>query len=135
MTLEAISAVLQKLDLATITCCMVMYGTPTSSRKDCAHYTMELKKTLEQAHQLAQQNMGISAARQKEFYDCKAHGEKYKVGQLVWLCNPVVPRGNSRKLHSPWVGPYKVVKFISETVYRIQDSRAPRKSIVVHFDS
>ena len=52
----------------------------------------------------------------------------------MWLCNPVVPRGNSCKLHSPWVGPYKVVKCISETVYRIQDSRAPQKRIVVHFD-
>ena len=90
----------------------IMYGTPTSSRKDCAHYTMELKKTLEQAYQLARQNMG-TAARQKELYDHKVHGEKYKVGQLVWLCNPVVPRENSRKLHSPWVGPYKVVKCIS----------------------
>ena len=46
----------------------------------------------------------------------------------------MVPRGNSRKLHTPWVGPYKVVKRISETVYRIQDSRAPQKRIVVHFD-
>ena len=43
------------------------------------------------------------------------------------------PRGISRKLHTPWVGPYKVVKCISETVYRIQDSRAPRKR-AVHFD-
>ena len=112
----------------------IIYGTPTSTRKDCAHYTMELKKTLEQAYQLARQNMGTAAARQKELYDRKVHGEKFTVGQLVWLCNPVVPRGNSRKLHSPWVGPYKVVKCISETVYRIQDSRAPRKRIVVHFD-
>ena len=78
--------------------------------------------------------MGTAAARQKELYDRKVHGEKFTVGQLVWLCNPVVPRGNSRKLHTPWVGPYKVVKCISETVYRIQDSRAPRKRIVVHFD-
>ena len=50
------------------------------------------------------------------------------------LCNPVIPKGNSRKLNSPWVGPYKVVKCISDTVYRIQDTRTPRKRIVVHFD-
>ena len=78
--------------------------------------------------------MGTAAAKQKELYDRKIHGEKFAVGQLVWLCKPVVPRGNSRKLHTPWVGPYKVVKCISETVYRIQGSRAPRKRVVVHFD-
>ncbi len=52
----------------------------------------------------------------------------------MWLCNPVIPKGNSRKLNSPWVGPYKVVKCISDMVYRIQDTRTPRKRIVVHFD-
>ena len=52
----------------------------------------------------------------------------------MWLCNPVIPKGNSRKLNSPWVGPYKVVKCISDTVYRIQDTQTPRKRIVVHFD-
>ena len=112
----------------------IIYGTPTSTSKDCAHYTTELKKALEQAYQVARQNMGTAAARQKELYDRKIHGEKFAVGQLVWLWNPVVARGNSRKLHTPWVGPYKGVKCISEAVYRIQDSRAPRKRLVVHFD-
>ena len=28
----------------------IIYGTPTSTSKDCAHYTTELKKALEQAY-------------------------------------------------------------------------------------
>lgn len=31
----------------------LMYGTPTKSSKDYAHYTMNLWKTLEQAYQIA----------------------------------------------------------------------------------
>jgi len=57
-----------------------------------------------------------------------------ETGQLVWLCNPVLPRGASRKLHLSWVGPYRIVKILLETVYRIQDTRAKRKRLVVHFD-
>ena len=44
----------------------IIYGTPTSTSKDCAHYTTELKKALEQAYRVARQNMGTAAARQKE---------------------------------------------------------------------
>ena len=65
---------------------------------------------------------------------CLVNGEKFSIGQLVWLCNPVIPKGNSRKLHSPWVGPYKIIKCISDTVYRIQDTQTPQKRIVVYCD-
>ena len=112
----------------------IIVGNPPSSPQSYGQYTLNLRKTLEQAYKLTRKNMGTSAYRQKELYDRKIHGEKFKVGQLVWLCNPVVPRGGSRKLHSPWVGPYKIVKCLADTVYRIQDTRTSRKRIVVHFD-
>ena len=60
-----------------------MYGTPPDNLKDYAHYMMDLQKTLEQAYQIAQQNMGTAALRQKEIYDRKIHGEKFAIGQLV----------------------------------------------------
>jgi len=62
------------------------------------------------------------------------HGDKCTPGQLVWLCNPVVPKGKSKKLLAPGVGPYKVVKCLSDVVYRIQDTRTSRKRQVVHFN-
>ena len=65
--------------------------------------------------------MGTAALRQKELYDRKIHVEKFTIGQLVWLCNPIIPKGNSHKLHSPWVSPYKIIKCLLDTVYRIQD--------------
>jgi len=50
------------------------------------------------------------------------------------LCGYVILRGGSCKLHSPWVGPYKIVKCLADTVYRTQDTHRSRKRIVVHFD-
>eukprot|EP00731_Ephydatia_muelleri_P007543 Em0003g1791a len=42
--------------------------------------------------------------------------------------------GKSRKLHKPWQGPYRVVKAISPSVYRIVDCARPRCKHVVHFN-
>ena len=52
---------------------------------------------------------------------------------MVWLLNPQVPRGKSRKLHKWWTGPFKVVKQLSEVTYRIQHHRNQSRRMVVHF--
>ena len=52
----------------------------------------------------------------------------------MWLHSPAIPRGRSRKLHCPWTGPYRVVRKLSNAVYRIQHARTRRKRLVVHFD-
>ena len=79
--------------------------------------------------------MGVALERQKELYDRRVHGDEYQVGDLVWLHNPVIPKGAKRKLHCPWTGPFKVVKKLSTVVYRIQETRPnKRKCLVVHFD-
>ena len=62
------------------------------------------------------------------------HSEPYHEGDCVRLHNPAVPRGQSKKLYCPWVGPFKVVKCLSDSVYRVQDTRSRRKRQVIHFD-
>ena len=42
--------------------------------------------------QLSRQNLKTVAGKQKVRYDCRVHGEPYKVGDKVWLYNPVVPK-------------------------------------------
>ena len=71
---------------------------------------------------------------QKDLYDRGVRGSPYGVGDLVLLHSPAVPRGKSRKLHKPWQGPYRVVKAISPSVYRIVDCARPRCKSVVHFN-
>ena len=38
----------------------------------------------------------------------------------MYLHSNVVPCGQSKKLHNSWSGPWRVVKPLSEAVYRIQ---------------
>ena len=112
----------------------IIYGVAPSHTEEHCQYVANLRKTMELAYYLARENVQTAAHRQKENYDLKVHGDKFTPGQLVWLCNPVVPKGHSRKLLTPWVGPYKVIKCLSDAVYRIQDTRANRRRQVVHFD-
>lgn len=59
--------------------------------------------------------------------------DSFLTGDLVWLHSPVVPRGQSKKLHQPWTGPYKIVTKLSDKVC-LQLTQYRRKRPVVHFD-
>ena len=74
--------------------------------------------------------------RQKTYYDHRCHGNPYSVGDLVWLHVPYVKRGQTRKLHRPWHGPYLIAKKLSDSTYRIKsiDGKRKRQRQIVHFD-
>ena len=55
-------------------------------------------------------------------------------GDLVWLHSPAIPRGQSKKLHCPWTGPYCIVNKLSDCTYRVQNMCNRRQRYVVHFD-
>ena len=78
--------------------------------------------------------MGHKQAQQKEHYDTKSQGRAYSVGDLVWLHTPAVPRGQSKKLHRLWQGPFRVVAKPSEVVYPLQHVQCRRQQPVVHFN-
>ena len=72
--------------------------------------------------------------QQKDRYDARSNGKAFEAGDLVWLHNPAVPRGRSKKLHRPRTCPYRVISNLSEAVYRFQHTQCSRKRPVVHFD-
>ena len=114
----------------------IVYGSTPLEPQPCHEYVQGLKSKLDAAYSTVREHFGTVIDRQKELYDSKVHGREYRVGDLVWLNNPVVARGASRKLHCPWSGPYTVEKKLSSAVYRIQDTRRSRRRnrLVVHFD-
>ena len=71
---------------------------------------------------------------QKEIYDRRVHGKPFEPGELVWLYCPATSRGQCRKFHWPWMGPYWIIHKLSDVTYRIQNVRAHQKWIVVHFN-
>ena len=75
----------------------------------------------------------MQTARKKEFYNQNVRGKRYDVGDAVMLHEPAVPRGRCRKFHRPCKGPWRVVRVLGPSVYRIQDCACPRRK-VVHFN-
>ena len=112
----------------------IMLGTATSPAHRIPEYVSNLRTSLETAYEYVRDRMGHKLEEQKACYDTKTCGKSFEAGDLVWLHNPVVPRGKSRKLHQPWTGPYKVVKKVAESVYRLQHTQSHRKRPVVHFN-
>ena len=112
----------------------IVFGIPTSEVTNTCTYTQNLWARLEQCFKLVRENLGAIAERQKEYYNRRVHGEPYQEGDHVWLHNPAVPRGQSKNLYCPWMGPFKIVKCLSDSVNRIQDTHSRRRRQVVHLD-
>ena len=88
---------------------------------------------METAYADARKNIDASHKRQKRLYDQRQHGGSYKVSDLVWFYNPRRVKGITTKLSCNWVGPYLIIKKLSDTVFRIQRSRGSKPK-VVHYD-
>ena len=101
----------------------LMYGTGNHKDMPTTEYANQLKKGLEEAYSCAREKLGASHERRKEHYDKQIHGQPFAVGDLVWLHSTVIPPGQSRKLHHPWTGPYKIVEKISDSDYKIKGLR------------
>ena len=112
----------------------IMYPTHQLESTTHGEFTTTLKATLEKAYELVRHKTGMKHARQREFYDRRVHGKPFEVEDRVWLHSPVVPRGQSKKLHHPWIGPWHIIKRLSDAVYRIRSLKNCRKRLVVHFD-
>ena len=111
----------------------LMYGTTQGKESAVMEYVKNLKDGLLEAYALVRDRCETEHKRQKSIYDRKVHGEPYSEGDLVWLYTPAVPSGQSRKLHRPWKGPYKVVERLGDATYKLQGTRGRRPQIV-HFD-
>eukprot|EP00731_Ephydatia_muelleri_P031382 Em0022g896a len=113
----------------------LMYGTEcgNSVTKTVPEYVTKLSEAFVEAYAAVRDTMGAKLQRQKEFYNKKVHGDPHKPGDFVLLFNPAVPKGGSRKFHSPWTGPFKIVERVSEATYHIQNT-VDGKTSIVHFD-
>ena len=112
----------------------LMYQTGQTQEVTSSGYAANLKQSLEQAYNKVRTITGAKQLLQRRLYDRRVHGSQHQVGDHVWLHTTVLARGNTKKLHHPWTGPYQVVKRLTDSTYRIQSLSNPRKHAVVHFD-
>ena len=112
----------------------IAYGTPTPSALPTTKYAAALNKRLETAYHQVRTNSGNKLDYEKELYDKRIHGKEFSLGDKVWLHCPTVPRGQSKKLHKPWKGPFSIVKKLSDVTYVIRNLQNRRQKFVVHFN-
>ena len=75
----------------------LMYGTAEPESLDYGEYAAQLRKSMANAYRIARESSAGKQERQAEMYNEKVHGKPHDVGSLVWLLNPQVPRGKSKK--------------------------------------
>ena len=110
-----------------------MYGFQ-QAQTTANEYVAELQKTISTAYQHVREKLNVQHEKQKEYYNQKVHGKPYSVGYLVWLYYLVVAKGKSKKLHHPWLGPYRIIEKLSDVTYWVQHHINSKKRMVVHFD-
>ena len=111
----------------------IVYGTQPSVLSTVDTYVQRCRKLLEESFDRVRVHLSAGHQKQKQIYDKRIHGDPYKVGDTVWLLDSVVDKGQSRKLHHPWKGPYYVVKKIAECDYQIK-SVTDECEQIVHFN-
>ena len=115
----------------------LMYPTAaeTGPAPQCGpEYVEWVRRAIASAHNFARAHLEKSAIRQKRGYDAHAREQpSYQVGDKVRYYYPPLKQGN--KFAKPWVGPFTVVKKVTEVDYRIQRDSRPERILVVHVDN
>lgn len=99
-------------------------------------FVQEIKRRLQIAYKSTQENIQTRKESSKIQYDKKTKEKTFEVGDQVLLYCPQVRRGRSRKLNSPWVGPYTVIEINSEvnvTIKKGRNTQKVHKNRVKHF--
>ena len=78
-----------------------------------------LKSSLRLAYRLAAKANRKSHMNNKRLYDRKAKPREFAVQDLVYLYNPALKPGLTRKFAKPWIGPCQNTKKISGLNYEI----------------
>ena len=110
----------------------VIYRPPERDQSR-TEYAIEVRKTFDQAYDVARDHLQLAHKRQKDYYDRRTSGKRFKQGESVWLHMPVLEKGVAPKFQEPWTGPVKVKKQLSAVTYEIQDM-ANKTSKAVYFD-
>ena len=108
----------------------LLLGLNTQHSRELHEWVQELMSNLSSVHALAREKIGQTQLRQKRDYDLKLLVNTYNVGDVVYLRDSATKVGISKKLTSPWIGPFVVVD-VRPPLYLIEGKK---KSQLVHHD-
>ena len=112
----------------------LVYDTQLVDLPKCPQdYVEFLKSAIQGAHTFAREHLKKAAMRRKRYYDRNARKrEPFEENALVRYYYP--PVRQQSKFGRPWIGPWRVVKQVSEEDYLIELVANPKKRRVVHHD-
>jgi len=88
-------------------------------------YLYDLKQNLQESHQIARERLVKNKIKNKGNYDLKENPIEIHVKDLILLRDDT----SKTKLHSLWLGPFEVIKIISNENILIQRGR---RQVIVH---
>jgi hypothetical protein len=103
-----------------------------SGNPDVDLHIRKLKASLKKAYELVAKLNRKSHQGNKNLYDRRAKARTFEVDELVYLYNPKMKVGLTRKFFFRWTGPLKITRKISELNYEIVSQNDKRQ--IVHIN-
>ena len=94
---------------------------------------MQKQAAFYRAFELVRRSTTTQQKRRKKQNNKKVHCPTYREGDYILLQYAVTAAGQSPELLSPWIGPYKILKFINDVNYKIEEL-STRKQLIVYYD-
>ncbi|CAC5415898.1 tatD [Mytilus coruscus] len=94
-------------------------------------WVQHLVGRMQKIHEFARHSLHTSQLRRKRDYDLRVVEHKYQPGDLMFKADSTTKVGQSRKLKSPWCGPFLVVSS-RPPLYTIRGRKGDSDSVVHH---
>ena len=111
----------------------VVVGQPSQAYPSYPEFVQDTHNQLHLAYQCTRERLHAAHQRQKQAHDRKSSGEKLRVGDRVWLYNPAIKQGRTKKFANLWRGPYTIVDKTGPVNYRIQ-LIGGSQTLIVHYN-
>jgi len=113
----------------------LLYGRPEEEKEEPRYcdYVEDQQKKLEEAYELARNQLKTTAKRAKKLYDMKVRPVETKVGDFVWYYCPRRVVGRSPKLQRYYSGPFLIIEILGKCNVRLQKS-SRAAPFVTHLD-
>ena len=115
----------------------LVVGSEPGRKLGPVQYANELYLRMNASFKIARKNQGELIDKTRKYYTKDSDVHFLDEGQKVWLYTPRLKKGESRKLHSMWSGPWIVSHKTSEVLRRIQtvgEWNSKKLDVVVSID-
>ncbi|KAF2884256.1 hypothetical protein ILUMI_21908 [Ignelater luminosus] len=94
------------------------------------NYVSELISRLNQAFVNVKDNLTKTTEQRNQYFNSNREQSNFQSGDLVYLHDPAVKSGLSKKLIKPWTGPYRIIEIKGPVTYKIKELNRHKEQIV-----